>query len=611
MLLPVFILPARRVGRAAGRDHPRVVPPRREDERHDDRAVRRRRRAAGQAVRPARRPRRRGSPTGPRGSATSASSRRCTRAPSSSRCCWSPRWRRRSPTAWAAGSRSTARVTAGTVVTLALLLTRLYGPLTALSNVRVDVMSALVSFDRVFEVLDLRAGHRREARRGRRCPAGAGRRRVPRRALPLPDARPRSRSPRWRTWRRSTAPSPSRCCAGVVVHRRARADGRAGRPVRRRQVDHRRCWCRRVYDVTDGAVLVGGVDVRDATLDSLRDTIGVVTQDSHLFHETIAENLRYARPDATDDELWAALRGAQIADLVRGAARRARHGGRRARLPLLRRREAAHRDRPAAAQGAVDRHPRRGHRAPRLRVRGGGAAGAVGGAGRPHRAGHRAPAVHRPRRRPDPGARRGPDRRARHARASWSPPAGSTPSCTAPSSRSPTRPRRSPTTSAPADRWSWCHRPDYPVPQGRGAVGPATSPRPSSARLSPVRRVRRPAQLGEARPPACPMRDSGRSGRSGWAAPTVACRPSVSGLRADAARGAGRSRSGTRSRPPRPASAAATGATLAASDLRRRRPARPGSARRRGRWRAPTTLVMPSPSAEQLAPARPGAAGAG
>jgi ATP-binding cassette subfamily B protein len=73
----------------------------------------------------------------------------------------------------------------------------------------------------------------------------------------------------------------------------------------------------RVYDVTDGEVRVGGVDVRDATMASLRDEIGVVTQDSHLFHETIAENLRYAEPDATDDELWAALRGAQVADLVR------------------------------------------------------------------------------------------------------------------------------------------------------------------------------------------------------------------------------------------------------------------------------------------------------
>ena len=75
------------------------------------------------------------------------------------------------------------------------------------------------------------------------------------------------------------------------------------------------------------------------------------------------------------------------------------------------------------------------------RVRGGGAAGAVGGAGRAYRAGDRAPALHRPRRRPDPGPRRRPDRRARAGTTSWSRPAGSTPSCTAPSSRSPTRPR--------------------------------------------------------------------------------------------------------------------------------------------------------------------------
>jgi len=70
--------------------------------------------------------------------------------------------------------------------------------------------------------------------------------------------------------------------------------------------------------VTEGAVLVGDVDVRDASLASLRDNIGVVTQDAHLFHETIAENLRYAKPGASDDELWSALAGAQIAELVRG-----------------------------------------------------------------------------------------------------------------------------------------------------------------------------------------------------------------------------------------------------------------------------------------------------
>jgi ATP-binding cassette subfamily B protein len=73
----------------------------------------------------------------------------------------------------------------------------------------------------------------------------------------------------------------------------------------------------RLYDVTSGSVRVGGVDVRQATLASLRDAIGVVTQDSHLFHDTIRANLLYARPEATDDELWAALDGARIADLVR------------------------------------------------------------------------------------------------------------------------------------------------------------------------------------------------------------------------------------------------------------------------------------------------------
>jgi len=73
----------------------------------------------------------------------------------------------------------------------------------------------------------------------------------------------------------------------------------------------------RVYDVTEGAVRVGDIDVRDATLQSLRDNIGVVTQDAHLFHETIAENLRYARPDASDEDLWMALDRAQVGELVR------------------------------------------------------------------------------------------------------------------------------------------------------------------------------------------------------------------------------------------------------------------------------------------------------
>jgi ATP-binding cassette subfamily B protein len=208
----------------------------------------------------------------------------------------------------------TGSVTAGTVVTLALLLTRLYGPLTALSNVRVDVMSALVSFDRVFEVLDLKPGIE-EKPDAVDVPAGSGR-------IEFRDVRfryPSAAEVSLATLedvatldRTETAPvlkgvdftvEPGQMVALV-------GPSGAGKSTTSMLVS-------RVYDVTSGAVLVGGVDVRDATLDSLRDTIGVVTQDSHLFHETIAENLRYARPDATDEQLWEALRAAQVADLVR------------------------------------------------------------------------------------------------------------------------------------------------------------------------------------------------------------------------------------------------------------------------------------------------------
>jgi len=208
----------------------------------------------------------------------------------------------------------TGSVTAGTVVTLALLLTRLYGPLTALSNVRVDVMSALVSFDRVFEVLDLKPGIA-EKPDAVAVSSGAGK-------VEFRDVRfryPSADEVSLATLedvaaldRTENAPvlkgvdftvEPGQMVALV-------GPSGAGKSTTAMLVS-------RVYDVTEGAVLVGGVDVRDATLDSLRDTIGVVTQDSHLFHETIAENLRYARPGATEDEMWAALRGAQVADLVR------------------------------------------------------------------------------------------------------------------------------------------------------------------------------------------------------------------------------------------------------------------------------------------------------
>jgi len=208
----------------------------------------------------------------------------------------------------------TGAVSAGTVVTLALLLTRLYGPLTALSNVRVDVMGALVSFDRVFEVLDLTPAIA-EKPDAVAIPRGAGSVEFRDVSFRYPSAAEVSLASL------EDVATLDRTVSEPVLHGVSfRVEpgqmvalvgpSGAGKSTTSMLVS-------RVYDVTGGAVLVGGVDVRDATLDSLRDTIGVVTQDAHLFHETIAENLRYARPEATDDELWAALDGAQIGDLVR------------------------------------------------------------------------------------------------------------------------------------------------------------------------------------------------------------------------------------------------------------------------------------------------------
>jgi len=205
-------------------------------------------------------------------------------------------------------------INAGTVVSLALLLSRLYGPITALSNVRVNIMSALVSFERVFEVLDLPPAI---AERPDAVPLRKGAAKVEFRDVEfrypsaaevslasLEDVAALDRTVTDPVLRGvSFTVEPGQLVALV-------GPSGAGKSTTAMLVP-------RVYDVTAGTVLVGDVDVRDATLDSLRDTIGVVTQDAHLFHETIAENLRYARPDATDEDLWRALEGAQIAALVR------------------------------------------------------------------------------------------------------------------------------------------------------------------------------------------------------------------------------------------------------------------------------------------------------
>jgi ATP-binding cassette subfamily B protein len=207
----------------------------------------------------------------------------------------------------------TGSLSAGDVVALALLLSRLYGPLTALSNVRVDVMSALVSFDRVFEVLDL-APMIAEAPDAVPVPADD-------RSIEFDHVSFRYPSPAEVSLASlEDVAVPEQHASTDVLHDVTfRAEpgqlialvgtSGAGKSTMAALVS-------RLYDVTEGAVRVGGVDVRQATSASLRDAIGVVSQDSHLFHDTIGANLRYARPEATDDELWEALTGARIAALV-------------------------------------------------------------------------------------------------------------------------------------------------------------------------------------------------------------------------------------------------------------------------------------------------------
>jgi ATP-binding cassette subfamily B protein len=207
----------------------------------------------------------------------------------------------------------TGRLDAGTVVTLALLLSRLYGPLTALSNVRVDVMSALVSFERVFEVLDI-TPMVSDAPDAVDLPAGARSIEFDDVHFSYPTAAEVSLASLEDVAVLDQAPS-QQVLHGVSF---SAAPGElialvgpsgAGKTTISQLVP-------RVYDVRSGAVRVGGHDVRDVTQDSLHAAIGVVTQDAHLFHETMGDNLRYARPDATDVQIREALRAAQIEELV-------------------------------------------------------------------------------------------------------------------------------------------------------------------------------------------------------------------------------------------------------------------------------------------------------
>ena len=207
----------------------------------------------------------------------------------------------------------TGQIAAGTVVTLALLLTRLYTPMTALANARVDVMTALVSFERVFEVLDLQPMIT-EKPDARTLPDGP----VPVRLRDVRFAYPNAEDVSLASLEEVAVLDQRRNAEvlhGVDLEVGAGrllalvGSSGAGKSTIASLVP-------RLYDVDGGAVELAGIDVRDLTFASVRGAVGVVTQDGHLFHDTIGANMRYAAPRASDAEIVEALHRARLGELL-------------------------------------------------------------------------------------------------------------------------------------------------------------------------------------------------------------------------------------------------------------------------------------------------------
>ncbi len=215
----------------------------------------------------------------------------------------------------------------GGLVALATLLTRLYGPITSLSNVQVNYMTALVSFDRVFEVLDLRPLI--DERPGAQPLAAAAGGDGPARSGAAPAVEfdhvsfryPSAAEVSLASLESIALPAPERAGPGTRALTDVSFTAPAGKlsalvgpsGAGKTTITH---LVSRMYDPTSGIVRIGGSDLRDVTLASVHDVVGVVTQDAHLYHDTIRANLLYARPAASEHELVLACQAAQIWDLV-------------------------------------------------------------------------------------------------------------------------------------------------------------------------------------------------------------------------------------------------------------------------------------------------------
>ena len=229
-------------------------------------------------------------------------------------------------------------ISLGALVALAALLSRMYGPITSLSNVQVDVMTALVSFDRVFEVLDLkpliqdRPGAIALPRSRPAASTGPASAASPGPAAPGPAAPeiefdhvsfryPAASEVSLASLESIALPVPEHAGANQEVLRDVTFRAPPGQLTAlvgpsgagKTTITH---LVSRLYDPGQGAVRIGGHDIRDVTQESLHDAVGVVTQDAHMFHDTIRANLAYARPGATGRELEQACRAAQIWDLI-------------------------------------------------------------------------------------------------------------------------------------------------------------------------------------------------------------------------------------------------------------------------------------------------------